>query len=124
MNRPVQLAALDLPKGGAGGGNSAGFELMDKSSIGQTQFAERLNFQRGLQGELARTIKEMADVADARVHLAIPQQNGFFREQQKPSASVMLTLRGGRTLDRNQIAGIVHLVSSSVPELSPKAVSV
>ena len=58
------------------------------------------------------------------MHLAIPQQNGFFREQQKPSASVMLTLRGGRTLDRSQIAGIVHLVSSSVPELNPKAVSV
>ena len=118
----MKLAALGLPKGGSG--NTVGFELMDKSSIGQTQFAERLNFQRGLQGELARTIKEMADVADARVHLAIPQQNGFFREQQKPSASVMLTLRGGRTLDRSQIAGIVHLVSSSVPELSPKAVSV
>jgi flagellar M-ring protein FliF len=122
----MKLAAQGLPKGGAGGavGAAAGFELMDKSSIGQTQFAERMNFQRGLQGELARTIKELADVADARVHLAIPQQNGFFREQQKPSASVMLTLRGGRTLDRNQIAGIVHLVSSSVPELSPKAVSV
>jgi len=122
----MKLAAQGLPKGGAGGaaGAAAGFELMDKSSIGQTQFAERMNFQRGLQGELARTIKEMADVADARVHLAIPQQNGFFREQQKPSASVMLTLRGGRTLDRNQIAGIVHLVSSSVPELAPKAVSV
>jgi len=119
----MKLAAMGLPKGG-GTGAAAGFELMDKSSIGQTQFAERLNFQRGLQGELARTIKEMADVADARVHLAIPQQNGFFREQQKPSASVMLTLRGGRTLDRNQIAGIVHLVSSSVPELSPKNVSV
>lgn len=119
----MKLAAQGLPKGG-GNGNAVGFELMDKSSIGQTQFAERLNFQRGLQGELARTIKEMADVADARVHLAIPQQNGFFREQQKPSASVMLTLRGGRTLDRNQIAGIVHLVSSSVPELHPKAVSV
>jgi flagellar M-ring protein FliF len=119
----MKLAAQGLPKGGANGG-AAGFELMDKSSIGQTQFAERLNFQRGLQGELARTIKEMPDVADARVHLAIPQQNGFFREQQKPSASVMLTLRGGRTLDRNQIAGIVHLVSNAVPELSPKAVSI
>ncbi|HEV6963968.1 MULTISPECIES: flagellar basal-body MS-ring/collar protein FliF [Roseateles] len=118
----MKLAAMGLPKGG--NGNAAGFELMDKSSIGQTQFAERLNFQRALEGELTRTITAMSDVADARVHLAIPQQNGFFREQQKPSASVMLTLRGGRTLDRSQIAGIVHLVSSSVPELSPKAVSV
>lgn len=118
----MKLAAQGLPKGG--NGNAAGFELMDKSSIGQTQFAERLNFQRALEGELTRTITALADVADARVHLAIPQQNGFFREQQKPSASVMLTLRGGRTLDRSQIAGIVHLVSSSVPELQPKAVSV
>jgi flagellar M-ring protein FliF len=118
----MKLAAQGLPKGGTG--NAVGFELMDKSSIGQTQFNERLNFQRGLEGELTRTITAMSDVADARVHLAIPQQNGFFREQQKPSASVMLTLRGGRTLDRAQIAGIVHLVSSSVPELQPKAVSV
>ena len=60
----------------------------------------------------------------ARVHLALPNQNGFFREQQKPSASVLLTLHPGRTLDRAQVAGIVHLVSSSVPELDPKAVSV
>ncbi|MFG6465569.1 flagellar basal-body MS-ring/collar protein FliF [Roseateles sp. BYS87W] len=118
----MKLAAQGLPKGGTG--NAVGFELMDKSSIGQTQFNERLNFQRGLEGELTRTITAMSDVADARVHLAIPQQTGFFREQQKPSASVMLTLRGGRTLDRTQIAGIVHLVSSSVPDLHPKAVSV
>jgi len=115
----MKLASAGLPKG-----STVGFELMDKTSIGQTQFNERLNFQRGLEGELTRTITALADVADARVHLAMPQQNGFFREQQKPSASVMLTLRGGRSLDRAQIAGIVHLVSASVPELSPKAVSV
>lgn len=120
----MKLAAQGLPKGGAGGNGAVGFELLDKTSIGQTQFNERLNFQRALEGELTRTITAMSDVADARVHLAMPQQNGFFREQQKPSASVMLTLRGGRTLDRSQIAGIVHLVSSSVPELNPKAVSV
>lgn len=115
----MKLASAGLPKG-----STVGFELMDKTSIGQTQFNERLNFQRALEGELTRTITAMADVQDARVHLAMPQQNGFFREQQKPSASVMLTLRGGRTLDRAQVAGIVHLVSASVPELSPKAVSV
>lgn len=118
----MKLAAAGLPKGG--NGSVIGFELMDKQSIGQTQFNERLNFQRALEGELTRTITALADVADARVHLAMPQQNGFFREQQKPSASVMLTLRGGRALDRSQVAGIVHLVSASVPELSPKAVSV
>lgn len=115
----MKLASAGLPKG-----STVGFELMDKTSIGQTQFNERLNFQRALEGELTRTITALADVQDARVHLAMPQQNGFFREQQKPSASVMLTLRGGRALDRAQVAGIVHLVSASVPELSPKAVSV
>lgn len=115
----MKLASAGLPKG-----SLVGFELLDKPSMGQTQFNERLNFQRALEGELTRTITALADVADARVHLAIPQQTGFFREQQKPSASVMLHLRGGRALDRAQIAGIVHLVSASVPELKPSAVSV
>ena len=115
----MKLASAGLPKGGV-----IGFELMDKQSIGQTQFNERLSFQRALEGELTRTITALTDVADARVHLAMPQQNGFFRDQQKPSASVMLTLRGGRVLDRAQVAGIVHLVSASVSDLSPKAVSV
>lgn len=115
----MRLAAAGLPKG-----SLVGFELLDKPSLGQTQFNERLNFQRALEGELTRTITALADVMDARVHLAMPQQNGFFREQQKPSASVMLHLRGGRVLERSQIAGIVHLVSSSVPELQPSAVSV
>ena len=97
---------------------------MDSARFGQTQFQERLTVQRGLEGELTRSITAMAAVQNARVHLALPNQNGFFREQQKPSASVMLTLHAGRTLDRAQVAGIVHLVSSSVPELDPKAVSV
>jgi len=89
-----------------------------------TQFQERLNFQRGLEGELTRSIQALSGVESARVHLALPNQNGFFREQQKASASVVLTLHPGRVLDKGQIAGIVHLVSSSVPEMSPKAVSV
>jgi flagellar M-ring protein FliF len=114
-----KLAAAGLPKGSV-----AGFELMDNARFGQTQFQERLTFQRGLEGELTRSISSLAAVQAARVHLALPNQNGFFREQQKPSASVLLTMFPGRTLDRAQIAGIVHLVSSSVPELSPKAVSV
>src|SRR5207249_1276279 len=85
------------------------FALMDNARFGQTQFQERLTFQRGLEGELVRSITSLAAVAAARVHLALPNQNGFFREQQKPSASVVLTLHPGRTLDRAQIAGIVHL---------------
>ncbi len=115
----LKLATAGLPKG-----TISGFELMDNARFGQTQFQERLTFQRGLEGELTRSITSLAAVESARVHLALPNQNGFFREQQKPSASVLLTLHAGRTLDRAQIAGIVHLVSSSVPEMSPKAVSV
>ncbi len=115
----LKMATAGLPKGAV-----AGFEIMDSARFGQTQFQERLTFQRGLEGELTRSIGSLAAVQAARVHLALPNQNGFFREQQKPSASVLLTLHPGRTLDRAQVAGIVHLVSSSVPELSPKSVSV
>lgn len=115
----MKLASQGLPKGAV-----AGFELMDHTRLGMTQFQERVNFQRSLEGELTRTILSLNSVADARVHLALPNQNGFFREQQKPSASVLLTLHPGRSLDRAQIAGIVHLVASSVPEMDPKAVSV
>ena len=115
----LKMATAGLPKGAV-----TGFELMDSARFGQTQFQERLTFQRGLEGELTRSISSLAAVQAARVHLALPNQNGFFREQQKPSASVLLTLHPGRTLDRAQVAGIVHLVSSSVPEMSPKAVSV
>ncbi len=115
----LKLATAGLPKGSV-----SGYELMDAARFGQTQFQERLTFQRGLEGELTRSITSLAAVSHARVHLALPNQNGFFREQQKPSASVLLGLHPGRTLDRAQVAGIVHLVSSSVPELDPKNVSV
>lgn len=115
----LRLASQGLPKGSV-----TGFELMENNRFGMTQFQERLSFQRGLEGELTRSIQSLASVQAARVHLALPNQNGFFREQQKPSASVLLTLHPGRTLDRAQVAGIVHLVASSVPEMNPKAVSV
>ena len=115
----LRLATQGLPKGSV-----AGFEIMESSKFGMTQFQERLNFQRGLEGELTRSIQALSSVQSARVHLALPNQNGFFREQQKPSASVLLSLYPGRGLDRAQLAGIVHLVASSVPELAPSAVSV
>ena len=115
----LRLASLGLPKGSV-----AGFEMMESNRFGMTQFQERLTFQRGLEGELTRSIQALSSVLNARVHLALPNQNGFFREQQKPSASVLVSLSPGRTLDRAQLAGIIHLVSSSVPELTPGAVSV
>ena len=115
----LKLASQGLPKGSV-----SGFEMMESNRFGMTQFQERLTFQRGLEGELTRTIQALNSVQSARVHLALPNQNGFFREQQKPSASVLLSLGAGRTLDRAQLAGIVHLVASSVPEMNPAAVSV
>ena len=115
----LRLASLGLPKGAV-----TGFEMMESNRFGMTQFQERLTFQRGLEGELTRSIQALSSVQSARVHLALPNQNGFFREQQKPSASVMLSLNAGRGLDRSQLAGIVHLVASSVPEMSPTAVTV
>jgi flagellar M-ring protein FliF len=115
----LKLASAGLPKSSV-----VGFELMDNAKFGQTQTQERVNLQRALEGELTRTISSIDAVENARVHLALPNQNGFFREQQKPSASVVLMLRGGRTLDRSQLAGIVHLVASSVPELQTRDVSV
>lgn len=116
----LKLASQGLPKSSV-----TGFEIMDTANrFGMTQFQERLTFQRGLEGELTRSIQALSSVASARVHLALPNQNGFFRDQQKPSASVLLTLNGSRTLDRGQVAGIVHLVASSVPEMDSKAVSV
>jgi len=115
----LKLAQSGLPKG-----STAGFELLDNARFGQTQFQERMTWQRALEGELVRSISALSAVQSARVHLALPQQNGFFREQQKPSASVLVQLHAGRSLERAQIAGIVHLVSASVPELNPKSVSV
>ncbi|MEO7938951.1 MAG: flagellar basal-body MS-ring/collar protein FliF [Burkholderiaceae bacterium] len=115
----LRLASQGLPKGSV-----VGFEMMESNRFGMTQFQERLTFQRGLEGELTRSIQALSSVQSARVHLALPNQNGFFREQQKPSASVLVSLYPGRSLDRAQLAGIVHLVSSSVPEMATSAVSV
>ena len=115
----LRLASQGLPKGSV-----AGFELTESARFGTTQFQERLNFQRGLEGELTRSIQALSAVHSARVHLALPNQNGFFREQQKPSASVLVSLYPGRALESAQLAGIVHLVAASVPEMAPGAVSV
>jgi flagellar M-ring protein FliF len=115
----LKLASQGLPRGG-----SVGFELLENQKLGVSQFQEQVNFQRALEGELARTIQSLASVQSARVHLAIPRPTVFIREQEKPSASVLLTLYPGRVLDPAQVTGIMHLVSSSVPQLSYKDVTV
>ena len=114
----LRLASQGLPKGGA-----VGFELMENQKFGISQFAEQVNYQRGLEGELARTIQSIAAVQGARVHLAIPKPTVFVREEMKPSASVMLSLYPGRTLEASQIAGIQNLVAASVPSLAASSVT-
>lgn len=115
----LKLAAQGLPKGGL-----VGFELMENQKFGTSQFLEQVNFQRALEGELARSVQSLAAVSSARVHLAMAKQSVFMREQQKPSASVLVNLYPGRTLDPQQVNAIVHLVSSSVPNLPIKNVTV
>ena len=115
----LKLAAQGLPKGG-----NVGFELMENQKLGMSQFLEQVNYQRALEGELARSIQSVAAVSAARVHLALPKPSVFVREQQKPTASVLLNLQPGRTLDAAQVSAIVHLVASSVPELPPSNVTV
>jgi flagellar M-ring protein FliF len=115
----LQLASQGLPRGGM-----VGFEIMENQKLGQSQFAEQIHYQRGLEGELARSIQTLGAVRAARVHLAMPKQTAFLRDELKPSASVLVSLQPGRALELKQIAGIIHLVSSSVPQLNPANVSV
>ena len=115
----LRLAAQGLPKAGP-----LGFELMETQKFGVSQFAEQINYQRALEGELARTIQTLASVQAARVHLALSKPSAFMREQPKASASVLLNLAPGRTLDNTQVSAVIHLVSNSVPELNAKNVSI
>jgi flagellar M-ring protein FliF len=115
----LKLAAQGLPKAGG-----VGFELMDNQKFGTSQFAEQVNYQRGLEGELARSIESIGTIEAARVHLALPKPSLFVRDQKKPSASVILTLLRGRSIDEGQVSAIVHMVSSSVPDLDAKSVTV
>ncbi|HEB28044.1 MAG TPA: flagellar basal body M-ring protein FliF, partial [Porticoccus sp.] len=109
----LQLAEQGLPKGAG-----VGFELMDKQAFGISQFAEQINFQRGLEGELVRSIKALGPVADARIHLALAKRSVFVRNSEPAKASILTTLHPGRTLDPGQVNAIMHLVSSSVPNLT------
>lgn len=115
----LKLASQGLPKGGL-----VGFELMESQKLGVSQFAEQINYQRALEGELARSVQSLSAVRGARVHLAIPKQTAFLRDDQKASASVLVALHPGRTLEAVQVAGIVNLVASSVPHLNALNVSV
>ncbi len=113
------LAARGIPKQ-----NNDGWRLFDNEALGVSPFVEQAHYMRGLEASLAKTIEDVNGVAAARVTLAVPQRTAFLENQPKPSASVMVRLEPGVSLSGTQIAGIVHLVSASVPGLAPEAVSV
>ncbi|WP_130831335.1 flagellar basal-body MS-ring/collar protein FliF [[Erwinia] mediterraneensis] len=115
----LALARQGLPKGGA-----VGFELLDQEKFGISQFSEQINYQRGLEGELSRTIETLGPVQRARVHLAMPKPSLFVHEQQPPSASVTLNLHPGRTLDAGQVNAVAYLVSSAVAGLAADKVTI
>ena len=115
----MKLATQGLPRSAP-----SGYELMDKPTFGQSSLQERTNLQRALGGRLEQQIATISAVQSVKVMVALTGQNGFFRDQDKPSASVALTLQPGRTLDRTQIAGIAHLTATGVPGLLAKAVTI
>ncbi|EOY5722828.1 TPA: flagellar M-ring protein FliF [Enterobacter cloacae subsp. dissolvens] len=115
----MKLAQQGLPKGGG-----VGFELLDQEKFGVSQFTEQVNYQRALEGELARTIENLGPIQSARVHLATPKPSMFVREQKKPTASVTVNLLQGRTLDDSQVVAITHLISSAVTGLAAESVTI
>ncbi|HEC06799.1 MAG TPA: flagellar basal body M-ring protein FliF [Thiolapillus brandeum] len=116
----IRLATQGMPKGKA-----TGYEVLDKeTAFGQSRFLEKVRFQQALEGELANSIRSLDGVAEARVHLALPKESVFVRDRVKPEASVLLKLKGGQSLDKAQIAGIVHLIAASVPKMKPENVTV
>lgn len=115
----LSMAGQGLPRGGG-----VGFELFDKSSLGTTDFVQRLNYQRAIQGELARTIRQFSQVKDARVHIATPKESVFIEDTKPPSASVSLTMVGREKLAGNEIQAIVNLVASAIAGLSSENITV
>lgn len=116
----IKLAGQGLPHG-----DSLGFELLQQETgFGTSRAMEAARFHRALEGELARTIATLTNIESARVHLATPKQSVFLRDHKKPSASVVVKLRSGRSLEKSQVAAIAHLVASSVPELEIGEVTV
>jgi len=115
----LQLAGSGLPRGGG-----VGFEIFDKQSFGMTDFSQKVNYLRALQGELSRTISSLAPVEAARVHLVMPEKRVFQSQQQEASASVILKLAPGLQLKESQIQGIIHLVVGSIEGLDSGQVTV
>jgi len=115
----LSLASEGLPQGGG-----VGFEIFDRKNFGMTEFVQKLNYQRAIQGELARTIMQLAEVEKARVHLVIPEKSLFKENEKPPTASVVLQIKSGRSLKESSVEGITHLVASSVEGMNMDQVTV
>lgn len=116
----LRLASQGIPRK-----TTTGFELLDKDQgFGVSQFREKKQYYRALEGELGKSVAALHGVKSARVHLAIPKQTVFMRKRKKPSASVLVDLRGGSVLEESRVSAIVHLVSASIPELEASKVTV
>ncbi|QIQ41687.1 MAG: flagellar basal body M-ring protein FliF [Buchnera aphidicola (Microlophium carnosum)] len=115
----LHLAENNLPRGGG-----VGFELLDKEKFGVSQFNEQINYQRALEGELARTIQRIQAVKSARIHIAFPKSSLFLQDKNTSSASVILELQPGQSLNTGQINAILHLVSSSISNLSVENITI
>lgn len=121
----IHEARLKLAASGMSSENGVGYELLDqKQAFGTSQFLEKARYHRSLEGELSKTISSISSVRSARVHLAIPKKTVFVGDQRKSSASVFVDLYPGRILEKGQVASVVHLVSSSIPQMSSKDVTV
>jgi flagellar M-ring protein FliF len=116
----VSMAEEGLPSGG-----SVGYEIFDRSEgLGTTSFVQNINHLRALEGELARTIRSIGSVKQARVHLVLPRREVFSRERTEPSASIVVAMYGSRRLDRQQVLAIQHIVAAAVPGLKPNMISI
>ena len=115
----LEMASEGLPRG-----NGIGFEVFDETKLGMTEFVQNVNYQRALQGELSRSINTLLEVESSRVHIVMPSRSLFIEEEEPATASVIVKLRRGKYLSKEQIQGIVHLVSSSVSRLKPEDVTI
>ncbi len=115
----LSLAAEGIPKGAG-----AGFEIFDQQKLGSTEFVQKINYQRALQGELARTISGMSEVQESRVHLVLPEESLFKEDQKPPSAAVVLKLKPGARIEQKQLQGIAHLVAATVRGLEEERITV
>ena len=115
----LSLATDGLPHNGG-----VGYELFDKTNFGMTDFVQKLNYQRALEGELTRTVQGLDEVEQARIHIVIPEPKLYTEERTSPTASVVLKLRGGARLSQGQVHGVTHLVASSVEGLKPEDVTI